>query len=57
MENFESLLKRYGLVGKPDQSVHLGYVFRKGSLRSSVGFGWFSLIRAENRSPFVVLDS
>ena len=57
MENFESLLKRYGLVGKPDQSVHLGYVFRKGSLRSSVGFGCFSLIRAENRSPFVVLDS
>ena len=24
-----------------------------GSLGSLVGFGWFSLIRAENRSPFV----
>ena len=24
---------------------------------SFVGFGWFSLIRAENRLPFVVLDS
>ena len=29
----------------------------KGSLRSLVGSGWFSLIRAENQSPFVLLDS
>ena len=30
---------------------------QESSLRSLVGFGWFSLIRAENRSPFVFLDS
>ena len=29
---------------------------QKGSLRSLVGFGWFSLIRTENQSPFILLD-
>ena len=53
MENFESLSQLDGLVGKPDQSVHLGEVCRKGSFGSLVGFGWFSLIRDENRSLFI----
>ena len=35
----------------------LGSLCRNGSLGSSIGFGWFSLIRAENRSPFVVINS
>ena len=44
-------------LGKPNQPVHLVQRFLLGSLRSLVGSGWFSLIRAENQSPFVLLDS
>ena len=46
-----------GWTGWETRSVGLlGSVCRNCSSRSLLCFGWFSLIRAENRSSFVFLD-
>ena len=45
-------------LGKPNQSFgSVCWNSSLGGLICLVGSGWFSLIRAENKSPFVLLDS
>ena len=60
MKIFEIFFQPSGPVGKTKPAGSFGSVCWNdslGGLICLVGSGWFSLIRVENQSPFVLLDS
>ena len=57
MKIFKIFCQPSGPVGKTKPAGLFGSVFWNDSLGSLVCFGWFSLIRAENQSLLILLDS